>query len=261
MFLTTPCNLPNSESKIPLRVQANTLFDLEWAANAFQNGNTALYDLIDALGGNSPYSNGGSAGVPTLGPFGGKPPALQWGGPGAAVAKLPSSNNGGCIGAPAVLPLLTVLPIADFTLPPPAVKPKVITVPVAPAAAPAAVAPDTSICNFTPETVCAAARAGCFAAGQVDPRQLAACASSGWAGNENRFPALVARGGWNGGAPVGFINQSPRYPDGRAASGGGVGMNGLDETGNHIVAAVVAGSIIAGATWLLKNMPRVGGRR
>jgi hypothetical protein len=262
MFLTTPCNLQNSQSPISARVQARTRRDLAWAADRFESGNQALYELIDALGGNSPYSQGGDAGVPTLGPYGGKPPALQWGGPGAAVAVLPPLNSG-CVGAPEVLPLLTVLPIPAFTLPAKstpvaskAVTPVVVPLPTIPSE-------DPALCKYTPQTVCNAIRAGCFAAGQVDPRQLAACAASGWQGNQNQFPWLIARGGADGGRPVGFINENPTFPDGRPGNAGAIANDGLSGFEDMDPVAVIATAAVAifGGAWLLEKISRGRGRR
>lgn len=267
MFVQTPCNLQNSQSPMSARLLANTQRQIAWAAAAFNGGNAVLYDLIDKLGGNSPYSNGGSAGVPTLGPYNGLPPAVQWGGPGSAVAALPNPNAG-CIGAPEVLPLVTVLPIPDFTLPaapkPAAPKPVPVPVPVAAPPPPPSAIPteDPAICKYTPQTVCAAARAGCFRAGQVDPRQLAACAASGWQGNLNQFPWLIARGGADNGRAVGFINEAPNFPDGRPAPSSSIatggGMDGwVDEMDPVSAIAVMAGAIFGGA-WILS---KVRGRR
>lgn len=246
MFVQTPCSLPNSQAPISqARIDAERRL-LSAVSSSFVSGNQTLNNLVDALGGNSSATVGGNAGVPTLGPYGGKWPALQWGGPSAQVAKLPSTVL--CSGAPEVVPLLTVLPVRDFTLPAPAVTAPRPPAAIAPAPAPAAVVPqqDPGICNYTPETVCAAIRAGCFKAGQVDDAQLAACAKSGWSGNENRFPWLIAKGGANGGARVGLVNPNPRFPDGRAPELWG-GMAGFDDGDPRPIMAGFALALFAGA--------------
>lgn len=228
MYVTEPCNLPNSQSPISAKQIQLSQMGLAFGNGAIDWGNRVMDAMVKAMGGNpAGTATGGNAGVPTLGPYGGKPPALQWGGPGSAVARLPVPRS--CNGVPEVVPLVTVLPVPYFVdpAPPPAPVSTPAPAPVA-APAPVPVAKDYSICNFTPLTICAAIRAGCFKAGQVDSRQLAECAASGWQGNENRFPELIAKGGWNNGAPVGLINDRPNFPNGQPRPLWG-GMSGLDD--------------------------------
>ena len=89
---------------------------------------------------------------------------------------------------------------------------------------------------------------GCFVAGQVDDSQLRACANSGWAGNLNQFPALIAKGGAQNGRRFGVLNSRPKMPNGAPAPGDGVGvgLSGLDpmQTGGH--AAMVLGLLLIG---------------
>ncbi len=62
---------------------------------------------------------------------------------------------------------------------------------------------------MTAANVCGLIRDGCVLSSQVSPAQLAACSSAGYAGNFNKYPAIAARGGAQGGKFFGDVNLSP----------------------------------------------------
>lgn len=214
-----PCGMPNSLTPL-----AGPVYSDRFGVNqTMVQGSAALRDLVESLGGLWPDSDG------LLGQSGQTEPT----GGGRLRGRFRFRGNGGVSSLPpacgAVVlsaapgswrPLAPVLtqPVARVVPPRVARRIENNPVPVQVVAAPPAAGP--TICDsITPENVCEAAVRGCFAAGQVDPLQLAACAASGWQGNRNEFPGVVARGGANGGSHIGLINTHPRMPNGQPGPG------------------------------------------
>lgn len=239
MYSRIPCAMPNS--KTPL--DGRPVFPYNWVASAMDRSNAGYRELVESLGGVWPgESVWGAAGVGAGGQSSGSGSGSGSGGSAAAAAALAE-----CLGVQ-----LAPVPGSYSPPPPPMAAPRAVVVTSQQARhiempAAQALGPDPAICEtVTAANVCELAVRGCFKAGQVDPAQLAACASVGWQGNYNQFPALIARGGGNKGQPVGVLNSSPSSPRGMSGIDGGQAINimqwGALLLGAGIIAAAIKGA-------------------
>lgn len=234
MYTTQACSEPNSASPISAAAIAQQNAQLAAAAAVFDNGDTALNDLISALGGNAAGTGSagalqGGAGVPTgatLVPNPSGAPGLVWAAPPSSGFFPPQPyyswgggrNGGGFkMGAkncalPEILPLVTVFPV-------PAAAPVVAPAPINPSPVAAAAPVSPADCAVNADTICQAIQSGCVLSSQVSAAQLAACSRAGWVGNYNQYPALAARGGSQGGRYFGDVNLNPAPPRGVSGLG------------------------------------------
>lgn len=215
MYTQIACNEPNSQSPISAQAIAATNATLQSVADSMTSGNAALNDLIlDLYGNPSGMQVPGNSGVPT----GNQPVPLPGGG--VAWVPVPGSSSmfpqwafdrpgSGFIpvdlrrrcALPVVLPLQTI-----FATGPAAPVSTINPSGIVPVSAPPVALPE---CAVNADTICSALRDGCVLSSQVSPEQLYACSKAGYAGNLNKYPAIAARGGAQGGKFFGSLNLNP----------------------------------------------------
>lgn len=255
-----PCAMPNSFTP-PM---GPAFLDFNGVDRAMSRGGAVLRDLVESLGGLWPgfdgsvdqsgqtdRDSGGRSGV--LGRLDGgrlrlRPRSRNTGSglPDACGAVVLSDAPGSWRPVPPVLvrsraPVVTPrvarrietqTPVV--VLPPAPVQPAVTPAPVAPPPSPAR----SPVCDdVTPSNVCSLIQRGCFRSGQVDIIQLAACAASGWGGNRNEFPGVVAAGGGNNGQYIGLLNPFPLTPGGYP----GPGVIGVNDSSQEWMQRQTAG--------------------
>jgi hypothetical protein len=269
---TQACDLPNSASPMdPSAVTAQDAY-IARVGQSFVNGDGALSDIMQALGGNPLSALSGDAGVPTTGaggfpffPGAGAPtpfPGSLWAGPGGAggggaggagsTAAGSSTKNRGrvlCV-PPVVVPLVARVPIPlprSGPVATPAAGPAV-PVPV-PAAAPSRKKLLQSACRTG--NICLDIRNGCVLGSQVGSDQLLACSQAGYHGDAN----LYAQYDIDQSAALGSPDLSPAPFDPSMLSNH-PGLSGFGDTSPSLTGAgwLLGGLIVAFA--LAHNMKR-----
>lgn len=268
------CGMPNSTTPVTGPIYR----DWNGVGQTMAQGAAGLRDLVESLGGVWPGADGslsGRYGQPAPGAGGGRENGRS------PSSGLPDGRASSLLPAACGSVLLAPSPGSYRPPAPPLAQPiaRVVSPRVARKIEQAPTLPlpqskGATICDqITAANVCEAAVRGCFAAGQVEPLQLAACAASGWQGNRNEFPALIASGGAGGGQHVGLIAPYPRMPNGALGPGivsvndsaassvremaAGVGLgqyNPFEAAGNG--AMILGLALLGGAFWLSRRGAR-----
>lgn len=260
MYTQQHCNQPNSSDPPTAADTARQVTVLNWAQNAFDNGDAALNDLITTLHGNAPgVAAVGNAGVPT-----GYTPAPP-GSPSAGWIPRPGLNR--------LFPDWAYGPRSGFVPYPitqacqrPVVVETVLraastaTQPAMPAPAPGKSAPVSTPaviadCTVTPDNICQMIRDGCVLSSQVSLEQLQACSAAGWAGNRNLYPAIAARGGSQNGKYFGALNLNPPRANGLNGLGAGFGVvNDAPSFGSMAIMLLGLTALAGAGVWALNRV-------
>jgi hypothetical protein len=277
------CDQPNSQTPMSAAAIGRQNTFVANTGASFTNGNDALYSLVTRLGGNSPASAVGAAGVPTTGtvPATSLPPITAAAASAGAGASVAGPSSAGVVDAragavPCVVP--DVVPFSRVIALPVIATPVAQPSPAAKAPAPAAPAPAATVaaapagrCTDPPEcapnadNICRLITEGCVSSNQVSKAQALLCAWSGWTSSMTKR-GMCSIYGWNNGEYLGTMNPRPVNqlglwydppPAYQAAIDAGMnvrngqgppGVSGLDlpTTGLNIVLAVAAA---AGVAW------------
>jgi hypothetical protein len=183
------CSEFSSESPMPADWIASQDAYIASVGRRFTDGNRALNELVVSMGGNPPAAGGfqpGNAGVPTRGrPLLVNPPGVGPGNPWLYRTPAPRARASDCPPPAAAVALMAPIVFS----PPPTSVPAASPIPAGPAPARRRTQAECRTGN-----ICRDLRDGCVAQSQLSPQQVYACSASGWVGNRNLYPDVLAYG-------------------------------------------------------------------